>query len=252
MSFELIDPWNLREELTKSYLENQGQAEDAIYSADLSPSMVINSDQGPYCDRALAYKVIGTVRVPKADLGMLKIWEAGEAIHDKLQARMQKIYGNRAIYEVVGVIPELQMRMKGDGQLDHVHGLEIKTLSAAQYKKVIQSGEPLPKHKDQVIFYFVAFGWETCTFLFYCMDGMHDWEIMVQAGLNANLGDFEKTEVVMRADPERYEVYRRRIVDNVLEPVEQGKMPAPYRGRWCRTCPYSETCLRETGQGGLQ
>jgi len=243
---ELIDPWDLKNKITEYLLAEQQRERSKVYSADLSPSMLTASDQGPYCDRFLGYKAVGTKQSPKFKIGTLKRFDTGKALHTLYQGYLTKIYGeDRVIHEISGGIPELQMRMKGDSQLDGKYGLEIKPISAGQYKKIVSSGKPLRTHADQVLFYFVAFGWETCTFLYFCMDGLHDWETLVMAGTELDLGDLEKTETVMRADPVRYEMYRRRILDRVLAPINQGELPIPYQGFWCRTCPYREVCLKE-------
>lgn len=240
------DPWDLENKLAEYLRDKMEEERSEVYSADLSPSM-ITSEQGR-CDRYLAYKATGAPRVPKFSVPTLKRFASGTVMHDLYQKWISDIYGDRVVIEISGSLPELQMRMKGDGQLDGKYGLEIKTTSSRQFNKIARSGKPRRSDRDQTLFYFEAFGWETCTFFYINMDGLHDWETVVSAGPGI-LEDIETERVIIRADPKRFDMYRRRILERVLAPIEEGELPLRYQGSWCRTCPYREVCLEGDQEG---
>jgi hypothetical protein len=240
------DPWQLEQKISEFLFKKQRQGWGKAYSAHLSPSMILNSDTGPRCDRSLAYKLIGAPEFTKFPLRMLKRFDVGTAIHKLYQGYLQEIYGPDVAIEVEGWIPWLSMRCKADAELRKRHGLEIKPVSSRQYDKVISSGKPLDHHFDQVQFYFESHGWDTCTFFYICLDSFNDWYSLVsERSVTATVENAERVELVSVPDPARFDVLAQRIL-GIITAVNGGDIPPRFKGWWCTNCTYADYCGADT------
>jgi len=247
------DPWDLKRQITKYYIEkNAADKEIRSGSANLSPSLILTSDQGPYCDLFLGYKLVGTPGTAKIDPSMRRRMDAGSAMHKLYQKIILQIYGpNRVRIEKEARIPELYLRMFADAELDERHGLEIKTASAKVFDSVVRAGKPQRKHQDQGLFLFKGLGWESLSFLYINMDSLNDLEVsvMLEADyipdeyLMGELAEAEMAPIVTTFDADRWEYFRSRIVDKVLSPIDdEGIAPEKTEGSWCWRCPYVQPC----------
>jgi hypothetical protein len=250
------DPWDLKRKILKYHLEKNKPAEK-IYtgSANLSPSLILSTEQGPRCDLFLGYKLVGMPGTPKIEPAMRRRMDAGSAIHKLYQNYIVDIYGgNRVSVESEARIPDLYLRMFADGILDKRFGLEIKTASARVFDAVVRSGKPTRQHLDQGLFLFKGFGWEACTYLYINMDALNDLEtqIMLPADYVSEeyiQGELEKADVepiVATFEEARWTYFEDRIRNRVTAPIDElGEAPEKSEGSWCYRCPYAQPCKED-------
>jgi len=222
---EISDPWDMEAKIREHYLSLNTQRTEPRHAGDanINPSSLVR-EPGSKCNKYLGYQAIGTFPNPKIPVWTYKRFASGRALHEERQRILKAIYGDDIEIEASISIAELQLKGKIDGVLHCRFGWEFKPVSSAIFATTLR-GSPRRSDIDQTLFYFKGRELESVTLNYISMDGKHDEHF-----------------VVITFDEQRYDYYRRRIQDEVLEPIAAGKEPVKYTGSWCGDCPYRIPC----------
>jgi hypothetical protein len=224
MNLGTTDPWDMRKKLKEHYTA-LAKRDEEVWSGNLYPTAMVDGP-GAQCNLFLAYIDLGMEKRIFPDPGMKKAGETGQDRHKRMEENLVKIYGrDRIRIEIPYVDAELHMRGKADADLDRVHGWDLKGVSKREFPDIVMNHRPRRKDYDQMQLYIHHFGWEDCTLLYECKDGLHEEEY-----------------IVVLPDEDRYQYFRNRILNEVLLPLNRGERPLRSRGGHCGDCPYQIPC----------
>jgi CRISPR/Cas system-associated exonuclease Cas4 (RecB family) len=173
------------------------------------------------CDRAIAYRLMGTQEkghiIPKTQ----RIFDTGHIIHDVIQQTLAHIYGDRFLEEVSVSYPEIYLRGSADGVIDGRIGTEFKSISWKGFEKLTAAKT---EHKKQLNMYSVSSGLEEELYLYY------------------NKDDGDIVEFLGTPDIKLWEKQRTRA-KSIVAQVEDDKMPDRIDAGWaCGECRFAWLC----------
>jgi hypothetical protein len=181
------------------------------------------------CDRAVAYGLLGTPQKGRVDPKLRRIFNAGHAFHDVLQAALYWAYPDEFLEEVKMQMPQYRMEGRCDG-VQHTKGHEIKSIGSKGFCKL---ANPKSDHVRQATIYQRGLELDKMEYIYVCKE-------------DGNLKAFERTpdnkvwhKLASRAE---------RIIKNVDEHKEgNGELPPQIVGKdyECRKCKYGWKCRPE-------
>lgn len=224
---DLEDPWNVLAVLDEYYQHLNNEETGYVHpgSTNLTPSTAVG--RWGKCPKFLGYKLVGEPPYVNIDAEMRRRWDMGHDREDRVKEMLDWKFGDRVQHQVNAFIPEIHLRGRIDAVLDGKYGYDLKTVTKRIIEQRMASRTAEQRDIDQMLFYIHPLGLESCTLLYECTDSMYPPVVFV-----------------IGPDQKRFDYYYTYLKTRVVDIVEQGDIPMPVPGSYCRSCPYREPCDR--------
>lgn len=183
------------------------------------------------CHRAQALTYLGYEALPTAEIGLSTIFIDGRWRHLRWQAMLMQL-GVLTKVEHYAIVPRLRIV----GHLDGLHweeriGFELKGMNTHIYRRQVDSGEMMHKHRLQVATYFILVPHLQRFSVVYEDKNTHDWNEWV-------IHREEETQLIEEAQAE---------LDQLNEHIAKAQLPEVLSE--CekvpnQKCPYRSECHR--------